>query len=49
MLAMALNDNAASLMPRVVLESIASMLAPAGDRHNASKVCALFTMPVFVH
>ncbi len=35
MLAMVVNDNAGSLMPRGVRSSIASLLAPTGNRDQA--------------
>jgi hypothetical protein len=38
MLAMVVNDNVGSLVPRGVLESIASMLAPTED-HSRSTGC----------
>jgi hypothetical protein len=37
MLAMVVNDNAGNLTPRVVLRSIASMLAPTGDASDQDR------------
>jgi len=40
MLAMDVNENAGSLTPSGVLETIASMLAPTGIRDQGSEICS---------